>query len=94
MRTIEHGWEVWLLHDDGAIERPRLVAPNASTWRVVGAATRDNFGNVVQWWSLEQILTNPGGIPWKFKNGKQRTFVQDMDHGTRREWRSPGHRVY
>lgn len=94
MRTIEHGEEHWRLHEDGAVERPGLVAPDARSWRVVGAATRDNFGNIVRWWSLEDILSDAPSIPWRFKNGKQRTFVQDVDHGTRREWRSPKHRIY
>ena len=34
-----------------------------------------------------------GGIPWFWANGKQRVFVQDFDHGTRREWRSPKHSI-
>jgi hypothetical protein len=37
--------------------------------------------------TLEDILR--GGIQWKHKNGAQRVFVQDFDHGSIREWRTP-----
>jgi len=92
MRTILHGGEYWKLHDTGAIERPGLVTPDPSAWRVVGAVERNNFWRVVRRYSLEDILR--GGIEWKHANGKQKTFVLDYDHGTIREWRSPGHRIF
>ena len=92
-RTINYGSEYWRLHEDGAIERPGLVKPNASTWRVLKAVEYNNFGNVVRVYPLSQILADPASIPWQFKNGSQRTYIRDFDHGTTREWRSPRHRV-
>lgn len=56
--------------------------------------TRNNFGLVTRRYSLEEVLGDPGSIPWQFKNGKQRTFLMDFDHGSFREWGSPGHYVY
>ncbi len=92
-RTIRHGSEYWKLHVDGAIERPGLVAPHAASWCVVGAVARNNFGQIVRRYSLADILRDSAAIPWQFKNGKQRVFVRDMDHGTLREWRCPSHSI-
>lgn len=89
-RTIIYGGETWMLHLNGAIERPGLVRPNAATWRVLGAVERNNFGAIVRRYTLAEVLS--GGVPWKWKNGKQRTFIRDFDHGSTREWRS-GHSV-
>jgi len=91
MRTLNRGNEYWKLHADGALELPGLVSPNAKTWRVVSAVERNNFGQVVRQYTLQDILTLV--IPWRFKNGKQRTFIRDMDHGSLREWTSPTHFV-
>ena len=90
--TIRHGSEYWLLHSDGAIERPGLVRPNAATWRIVGAVAYNNFGSVVRRYTLNDILSGVY-IEWQFKNGHQRPFVRDFDHGTMREWRHPRHSI-
>lgn len=91
MRTIEYGGECWKLHADGRIERPGLVAPSGS-WRVLGAVRFNNFGAVAERFTLQEVLTVP--IRWHHKNGKQRVHVVDWDHGTRRVWMCPRHRVY
>ena len=90
---ITRGDETWYLHHDGGIERPNRVAPNAATWRVAGAETLNNFGHCVRRWSLSEILADPAGIPWHHKNGSQRTFVFDVDHGSNRMWGNPRHRI-
>lgn len=93
VRTIEHGSEYMKLHADGCISRPQIHMGPSGQWRVTGAVTRNNFGYITRRWTLDEIIANPGAIPWRFKNGAQRTFIQDFDHGTMREWRSPCHRV-
>ena len=85
-KTITHGSEYWKLHEDGAIERPGLVRPDAKAWRIVGAVRRNNFGVAAEAYTLADILR--GGIQWRHANGAQRVFVRDMDHGTLREWRT------
>jgi hypothetical protein len=94
MRTIEHGNEYWKLHDNGQIERTcpdgYHVAPSEQ-WRVVGAIRRNNFGYTVERFTLADVLENK--ITWRHKNGKQRVHIVDFDHGTRRVWMSPNHRV-
>jgi hypothetical protein len=92
-RTIEYGSEYFKLHPSGYIERTDGHARPSHKWRVVGAVTRNNFGHVVRRYSLDEILRDPSAIPWRHKNGTQRTFLCDYDHGTLREWRSPGHRI-
>ena len=82
------------LHESGEISRPKIGMKSSGQWLVTGAVTRDNFGHVVRRYSLEEVFNNPRSIPWKFKNGKQQTFVTDLDHGTAREWCSPVHRIF
>jgi hypothetical protein len=82
------------LHETGAITRPAIGMNTASNnWIVTGAVTRNNFGHVTRRYSLADILSNPGAIPWQHGNGEQKTFIQDIDHGTPREWRNPTHSV-
>lgn len=93
-RTIQP--ERWTIHDDGNVQRHDVPPPYnqpSGQWRITGAVTRNNFGHVTRHWSLAEILADPSVIPWKFANGKQRTFLTDYDHGSNREWRSPGHSV-
>jgi len=90
-RTIVSGSEYMTLNEDGTITRKTWKGSQA--WKVTGAVTRNNFGGITQRWTLADILNNPSVIPWRFKNGKQHTFLRDLDHGTMREWRSPQHWV-
>lgn len=91
MKTIRYGGEYWKMHDSGEIERHGLVSPSMN-WRVVGAVEYTNFGRVKRRYTLEDIKN--GGIPWQYKNGKQRAFVRDFDHGTIREWKHPKHAIF
>ena len=95
--TIRTGNEYMQLHEDGAIERTTSdgfhVAPNASRWAVVGAVGLNNFGNIVERFSLADILA--GKVSgWLHKNGKQRVHLVDFDHGAKRIWCNPTHEVY
>ena len=86
MKTIRHGAEFWKLHESGEITRPAIFNTPSGNWRIVGAVRRNNFGSIVETFSLADI--QKGGIQWKHKNGVQRVFVRDFDHGTIREWRN------
>jgi hypothetical protein len=89
--VIYQGNEALRVDDAGRISRG--LSGGSDSWRVLGAVTRNNFGAAVRYWTLAELLADPYGVPWHFKNGKQRTFLQDFDHGSRREWRSPSHRM-
>jgi len=91
MKTIKHGSEFWHLHDNGCITRPGIFSIPSGQWRIVGAVRLNNFGRIVERFSLEDILR--GGIQWKHKNGSQRVFVQDFDHGSIRQWGN-SHSIY
>jgi len=93
-RTIEKCGEYMLLHDDGTISRPAIGMKPSGQWLVTGAVEYNNLGGVVKRYALADILSDAPRIPWQFKNGKQRVFVRDLDHGTPREWRSPNHRIF
>ena len=96
-RKIHHGDEVMKLHSDGCIERPgdtffdRSTVKPTPAWQIVGALELNNFGHTVRQYTLAEIVNDPSVIPWKWKNGKQRTHVIDFDHGTQRMWCSPTH---
>lgn len=91
MNTIQYGGEYWKMHDSGEIERPGLVS-HSMNWRVVCAVEYTNFGKVKKIYTLADIKN--GGISWQYKNGEQRVFVRDFDHGTMREWRHPKHSIF
>lgn len=82
------------IHDNGFIERITddgfRIAPSAS-WQALGAVRYNNFGRIVEWFSLADVLTKP--IQWQYKNGKQRVHIVDLDHGAIRVWMSPRHHV-
>lgn len=103
-RTVLYGSEYMRLYSDGSIARMldaggRTRAAMQWTrmsdqWRVTGAVSRNNFGGVTRRYTLAEVINDPASIPWRWKNGAQRTFITDLDHGTHREWRSPDHRVF
>ena len=87
IKTIELMGERMDLHDTGEITRPAIgMFIPSGKWKVIGAVELNNFGKVVKRYSLRQITSNPHRIPWKWNNGKQRVFVMDLDHGTKRMW--------
>jgi hypothetical protein len=84
MKTIRYGNEFWKMHDDGCITRPGIFDKPSGQWRVTGAVRLNNFGYAVEFFTLDDIKR--GGIQWKHKNGAQRVFIRDFDHGSRRQW--------
>jgi hypothetical protein len=96
-RTITYDTgEHMTLHDNGQIERHDVPPPcsqPSGQWTVTGAVTLNNFGHTTRRWTLAEILADPAAIPWKHKNGSQRTHLTDLDHGTPRMQCSPGHTV-
>lgn len=92
-RQFRSGSMYGTIHDDGRIQRLDIPGFQPSdTWRCTGAVRLNNFGHVVERFSLADVLA--GGIEWKHKNGKQRVHITDLDHGTFRVWGSPDHTVY
>lgn len=60
---------------------------SSDNWRLVGAVEyKTVFGNtvVVRHYTFKDIVEKK--VPWKYKNGKQRCFIQDYDHGSFRVW--------
>ena len=80
--------------ETGFVSRPAIDMEASGQWQIIGAVTLNNFGQVVRRYSQVEVLTNPTSIPWRHKNGKQKTHVVDLDHGTRRTWMSPTHEIY
>ena len=72
--------------------RPGNEVAGSAQWRIRGAVERNNFGNVTRRYSASDVLLGRVGA-WHWKNGRQRTFLLDFDHGSIREWRNPTHCV-
>ena len=89
--SVEYGLEWMRMDENGLISRPSIKMPASGKWRILGAVRFNNFGRVVQCFGLDDIKA--GTIKWKRKNGKQRVHVIDLDHGTRRIWMNPTHRI-
>lgn len=92
MRTIQSGSNYYKVDDQGQIIVPGL--PASGSWKILGAVEMDNFGHNVRFFDLQTILNAPESIPWKFKNGKQRVHILDLDHGTQRVWMNPAHKIF
>jgi len=76
----EHG--CILRYDDSKFTCPH------NSWRIVGICEILPFNNL-HFIPLAKVLIDmKNGIKynWKFKNGKPRYTVQDIDHGTLRTW--------
>lgn len=68
----------------------REHAPPSGDWLLTGAVEYGRGytgGQVVRRYTLSDVLA--GRVPWFYKNGKQRCFPTDLDHGTHRTWASP-----
>jgi len=72
---------------------PTWLVRGSASWRIIGAVTCNNFGHVVKRWTCREVLDTPEAIPWKWKNGKQRSYLLDYDHGSNRRRESPGYVV-
>jgi len=79
------------VNEKGEIEVTQGKKNFSSQWRIVGAVERNNFGHVVKRYSLSELRQS--SIEWSYKNGKQKVFIIDYDHGSNREWRSPNHYI-
>jgi len=90
MNTIEQNGRYLDLHPDGQIGYPGCLP--SGDWKCTGAVGLNNFGRIVKRYTLKDIQN--GRVPWKWKNGKQRCHLTDLDHGTPRMWGSPDHKVY
>lgn len=82
--------EYFSVEDNGNISRTcpdGFVVRPSSNWRITGAVEYKNvFGRsiVCKRYSLQDILD--GKVPFRYKNGKQRCFLTDYDHGAYRVW--------
>lgn len=82
----------WKVTADGLISRTDLDPSwqPSGEWRIVGAV-RYRGRQVVQSWNWEALKAAIASneLAWVNKRGQQAIHVHDVDHGTRREWRSP-----
>lgn len=56
-------------------------------WKCTGAVTF-KFGRIHEVFTLEDLRNGKAGM-FKYKNGKQRLFITDLDHGTYRIQMNP-----
>jgi hypothetical protein len=75
-----------IVHDDGRVEIKGQFGPS-DTWRIAGAVRFNNFGHIVQRYSLTEVLKSD--LRCRHKNGKPRIYLTDLNHGTHRMQMSP-----
>lgn len=95
MVKIRVGSEYWQIYNNGWISQicsDGFAVVQSEQWRATGAIEYNNFGKKIKEYSLEDILSRK--VPWLFKNGKQRCFLAQFDHGTYNQLGSQSHQVY
>ena len=55
----------------------------SDTWYITGAIRFNNFGYTVERYTVQDLVALPQS-EFQYKNGKQRIFLTDFDHGTHR----------
>lgn len=92
---IRRGGETYSVDDQDRIYRTKAggfdydMTPS-DQWKLVGAVEyRMVFGKhvIVRQYTVADIRA--GKVTWQYKNGQQRCFVVDYDHGGKRVWMSP-----
>jgi hypothetical protein len=73
------------IREDGCITR-QGCSDFSGEWKIVAAVRLNNFGRTVERIAWPEVLNIKD---WQFKNGAQRWFVVDFDHGSKRVWMSP-----
>jgi hypothetical protein len=99
LRIYQNG-QFYLVNEKNQIHGgPNNVKPDNS-WILTGAVEfRTVFGNTVVARRYSADDVHKGKVPWRYKNGNQRCFLCDLDHGTMRTWMNPtpywteGHRT-
>jgi len=84
--------ETYIINDLNQFSRPKLTAQYSNVglpsndWAMTGAIEY-KFGNVFKEYSMEDVWDKK--VPWFYKNGKQRCFVVQYDHGFKTVMISP-----
>lgn len=80
--------ETFTVNEKDQIERTgRNAVTPSDHWKLMGAVEY-KFGRQCRVYTNDEIRRQE--VPWKYKNGKQRCHIMDLDHGTARVWMSPG----
>lgn len=86
---IRHGKEYMPVNSNYEITRENSKQFSGE-WKLIGAVRFNNFGHKVEEKGKSSLaaITN-----WFYKNGKQKWYVIDYDHGSFRVWMSPRHSI-
>lgn len=71
--------EIWAVNDKNQISRPGVSPSDA--WVLTGACEY-RYGRVAKRYTVEQVRS--GLVEWRHKNGHQKSFLTDLDHGRHR----------
>ena len=83
---IQYPFEELTVDDQNRFARPYKGMGPSNDWLLTGAVEY-KFGRLHKRYSVEDIRAKR--VPWFYKNGKQRCFITDRDHGTDRVQMSP-----
>lgn len=71
---------------------PRQGVEASGNWKLIGVIRFNNFGNVVEqrpFIDIDSAIVTINDLDWHYKNGKQRWYIMDLDHDTKRIWMNP-----
>lgn len=74
------GGTLYRVNHSGHIAKER--APYSAQWICTGVVRFNNFGHVVESVPFPRCFMEPRD--WRYKNGKGKWFIADIDHGTSR----------
>lgn len=75
--------EAHKVNERGEITRAACGWAYSGGWKVRGLVRFNNFGNVAEFIPFPQCMS-VGRAALRYKNGKPRLFLADLDHGTKR----------
>lgn len=86
----QYGRSIYVVDDSGYISA--IGQEPSGAWQIIGAERYNNFGKPVEYLDFHNLHRING--QWRYKNGAQKWFLVDLDHGTKRVWRSPIYACY
>jgi hypothetical protein len=82
--------ETYSVDAGGNIGRPAIGMAPSGQWKILGIVTYNNFGHRTGYVPFPFNHVDMSKIEWRYRNGKPRWRVVDLDHGALREQMSPG----
>jgi hypothetical protein len=91
--TVVTARERYLVDEHGNIGRPQINLAPSGNWKALALIRYHGFG-IAETIPFAKWPERIAELNWRYKNGKPRYHMRDLDHGTTREWGEPILQVY